>query len=126
MLTVARRRDTALWVKLVGGLLALGLFILIVKWLFITAVILVVPFGAWWVWDRSQQAKARPATVHRSGGADPFRRREAESRAVIDAAGGCGWCGARVAHVDPATGRYVLPVDFHRREIDEEAAFDPY
>jgi hypothetical protein len=41
---------------------------------------------------------------------------EVESRAFIDAAGGCGWCGSRIAHVDTA-GRSILPRDWHRNDI---------
>lgn len=99
----------------VGVLLLIGLAILIVKWLLITAVILAVPFGAWWLWDyRSRRAKRLSAQhaeqqVH-------ARRREIESWAVVDAAGGCGWCGSRIAHRD-SSGTIVMPLDHHWADV---------
>lgn len=38
--------------KALGALLLVGLALLILKWALITAAILVVPFGAWWIHDR--------------------------------------------------------------------------
>jgi hypothetical protein len=52
------------------------------------------------------------------------RRREVESRAVFDAAGGCGWCGQRSMHLD-ARGAVMHPAAFHRSEIEETIATTP-
>ncbi len=39
--------------RFLGWLIVIALSLLVVKWLLITAAVLAVPFGAWWVWDRS-------------------------------------------------------------------------
>lgn len=44
--------------RLIGYLLLAGLAILMIKWALITAAILVVPFGIWWLYDRAT-ARAR-------------------------------------------------------------------
>jgi hypothetical protein len=46
---------------LIGIVLLVGLAILIIKWALITAAILAVPFGVWWVYDHL----AMPAEFHR-------------------------------------------------------------
>ena len=57
VLTVARRRSNGSAAALVVGvLLVIGLVLMMLKWLLITALILVVPFGAWWFYDRAQRA----------------------------------------------------------------------
>jgi ABC-type nickel/cobalt efflux system permease component RcnA len=100
----------------IGLLIVVGLVLLVLKWMLITAAILVVPFSAWWIYDRTTTHRRRRIVERRA--ADAARRRaEVESRAFIDAAGGCGWCGSRIAHVDTA-GRSVLPRDWHRDEIE--------
>lgn len=38
-------------VQLFVGLLLVGLVVLVLKWALITAAILAVPFGFWWLWD---------------------------------------------------------------------------
>lgn len=103
---------------LVGGVLALGLVLLILKWVAITAAILAVPYGIWWVVDRTRRSRAGHA-AGRAAAALAARRAEVESRAVVDAAGGCGWCGSRIAHRDDRTGRLVAPREFHRVDIEE-------
>lgn len=106
---------------LIGVLLLIGLAILIIKWALITAAILAVPFGIWWILDRSKRTRpAREAT--RAAAAVAARRAEVESRAVVDAAGGCGWCGTRIAHRDDRTGRVLLPREFHRDEVEQAIA----
>ncbi|TCK21751.1 hypothetical protein [Pseudonocardia endophytica] len=45
-------------------------------------------------------------------------RREVESLAVVDAAGGCGWCGSRIAHVND-DGHLIPPRYWHTVEIEE-------
>lgn len=101
----------------VGGLLVIGLVVLIVKWVLITAAILAIPFGAWWLWDRAAQDRDRRAAASLAA-----RRREIESRAVMDAAGGCGWCGMPTGHRDHRSGRPVSPRAYHRYEIDQDLA----
>ena len=71
---------------LIVGLLAIGLAILIIKWALITAAILAVPFGIWWAYDHVQQCNAAQQVSAASS-----RRTEIEGRAVVDAAGGCGF-----------------------------------
>ncbi|NMO90688.1 hypothetical protein [Actinomycetospora sp. TBRC 11914] len=102
---------------LIGVLLLVGLAILVIKWALITAAILAVPFGVWWLVDRSRQRRRVDAA-----GAAAARRAEVESRAVVDAAGGCGWCGSRIPHRDDRTGVPVSPRRFHRDEIEETIA----
>ena len=103
---------------LVAVLLVIGLVLLVIKWLLITAAILVVPFGIWWFADRRRTGGARTAHRERAE-ALARRRRDVESRAVVDAGGGCGWCGSRVAHRDFRSGSVVLPRDHHRAEIED-------
>jgi hypothetical protein len=103
--------------QLVGILLLIGLALMIVKWALITVAILAVPFGVWFVYDRVSAARKRAAEQDAVQGAAD-RRREIESLAVVDAAGGCGWCGSRLAHRD-RLGMLVGPADFHRAEIED-------
>jgi hypothetical protein len=118
VLTVARRTSPAGGCgTLVGVLLLVGLAILVIKWALITAAILAVPFGVWWLVDRSRQRRRVEAV-----GAAAARRAEVESRAVVDAAGGCGWCGSRIPHRDDRTGAPVTPRRFHHDEIEETIA----
>lgn len=99
--------------KIIGWLLLIGLILLVVKWLLITAALLAVPFGAWWLWDRHRRSAAQ-----RRADAAAARRREIESRAVVDPFGGCGWCGSRLPHRDDA-GRPASPAAYHRGEIEQ-------
>ncbi|WP_433801094.1 hypothetical protein [Actinomycetospora sp. CA-084318] len=106
----SRRSNSSGLGAVVGVVLLIGLAILIIKWALITAAILAVPFGLWWVYDQVRQR-----TVVN-------RRAEVEGRAVVDAGGGCGWCGSRIAHRDLDTGGLVMPADFHRDEIEATLA----
>jgi ABC-type nickel/cobalt efflux system permease component RcnA len=110
-------RSTQAAAQLVGVLLVIGLVLLILKWMLITAAILVVPFGMWWVWDHGRSRRSAKAVQDRESAAQR-RRAELESRAAVDAAGGCGWCGSRVAHWD-RRGALVSPLDHHRPEIED-------
>lgn len=47
------------------ALLALGVLVLIGKWLLVTAALLVVPFGLWWVVDRAQRRSLAPVAPPR-------------------------------------------------------------
>jgi hypothetical protein len=125
VLTMARRSTPAGGCgTLIGVLLLIGLAILIIKWALITAAILAVPFGVWWVLDRSRRTRPE-REARRAAAASAARRAEVESRAVVDAAGGCGWCGSRIAHRDPRTGQVALPREFHRDEIEQAIAIAP-
>jgi hypothetical protein len=42
--------------RLIGILLVVGLVALVIKWALITAAILVVPFGIWWIHDQRSRA----------------------------------------------------------------------
>ncbi|GAA2888986.1 hypothetical protein GCM10010472_54250 [Pseudonocardia halophobica] len=108
---------------LVALMIVVAVVVTIVKWLLITAAILVVPFGAWFFYDRVSTAKRRTAAERAAANAAE-RRREVESRAVFDAAGGCGWCGQRSMHLD-ARGGVMHPAAFHRAEIEETIAATP-
>jgi hypothetical protein len=44
--------------QVVDWLLVAGLALLVIEWLAITALILAVPFGVWWLVDRSRQPAA--------------------------------------------------------------------
>jgi ABC-type nickel/cobalt efflux system permease component RcnA len=114
---VARRQQGSPAAAVIGGLFVLGLVILVVKWLLITAAILAVPFGLWWVWDRTRLHRAQ-----RDAEAVAARRREVESRAVLDAAGGCGWCGMATGHRDHRTGARVTPRAYHHHEVEQALA----
>ncbi|GAA1306752.1 hypothetical protein [Pseudonocardia xinjiangensis] len=103
--------------RVIGIVLVLGLVLLIIKWALITAAILAVPFGAWWLYDRTATQKRQRAEQQRASAA-ARRRAEVESLASVDAAGGCGWCGSRLAHIGQ-DGRLVLPLDWHRAEIEQ-------
>jgi ABC-type nickel/cobalt efflux system permease component RcnA len=110
-------RSTQAGAQLVGVVLVIGLVLLILKWMLITAAILVVPFGIWWVWDHSRSSRSAKAARDNESAARR-RRVELESRATVDAAGGCGWCGSRIAHWD-GRGTLVSPLDYHRADIEE-------
>lgn len=51
---VLTMRSSSAIAKLIAGILVLGLVLLILKWVLITVAILVVPFGIWWMWDRTR------------------------------------------------------------------------
>ncbi|MDD7942044.1 hypothetical protein PHK61_26870 [Actinomycetospora lutea] len=114
------RRTASPAAVVVAGIVVIGLVILIVKWVLITAAILVIPFGVWWLWDRHTQGLDR-----RRADALVARRHEIESRAVIDTAGCCGWCGMRAGHRDHRTGARVSPRAFHHVEIEQTLAALP-
>jgi hypothetical protein len=100
--------------------LAIGVVVGLVQWLLGAALIVSIPLGAWWLY---RQVKGRdgapPAVTGRPAvTARPTdRRAELESRAVIDAAGRCGWCGSAGLHKDEF-GFPVTPLAYHRAEID--------
>ena len=55
---MARGRTPSTGAQVVGWLLVAGLALLVIKWLAITALILAVPFGIWWLVDRSRHQTA--------------------------------------------------------------------
>jgi hypothetical protein len=101
---------------LVGAVLAIGLVIAYWQWVVLVVLLAVVVFcvvglvgGA----SRRQDEREQRAAEQ--------RRAEIESRAEVDVAGYCGWCGDRAAeHLD--RGRYVAPRLFHADEIEETIA----
>ena len=94
--------------------LAIGVVVGLVQWLLGAALIVSIPLGAWWLY---RQVKARDRAHPAVTGRPADRRAELESRAVIDAAGRCGWCGAASLHKDEF-GFPVTPLAYHRAEID--------
>ncbi|MCD2193373.1 hypothetical protein LQ327_08240 [Actinomycetospora endophytica] len=106
---------------LIGVVLLVGLAILIIKWALITAAILAVPFGLWWILDYSKRTGPE-REARRAAAATALRRSEVASRAVVDVAGGCGWCGARIAHRDVRTGAVVSPREYHHDEVEQAIA----
>ncbi|OLT10921.1 hypothetical protein BJF78_28260 [Pseudonocardia sp. CNS-139] len=100
----------------VGVVLVVGLVLLILKWVLTTVAILAVPFGIWWTCDRLARSRRLRAAEQQALSAQR-RRAEVEALASVDAFGGCGWCGSRLAHVD-RRGRMVMPRDWHRAEIE--------
>lgn len=75
VLTVARSKNNGAsgCAMLIGGLLVIGLILLIIKWAAITAAILAVPFGVWWVYDHRAQARRRQIVLDSSAPVDPAR-----------------------------------------------------
>ena len=94
--------------------LAIGVVVGLVQWLLGAALIVSIPLGAWWLYRQvKDRDRAHPAVTGR-----PADRRAAlEGRAVIDAAGRCGWCGSTSLHKDEF-GFPVTPLAYHRAEID--------
>jgi len=93
--------------------LAIGVVVGLVQWLLGAALIVSIPLGAWWLY---RQVKARDRAHPAVTGRPTDRRAELESRAVIDAAGRCGWCGSASLHKDEF-GFPVTPLAYHRAEI---------
>jgi hypothetical protein len=100
---------------------AIGVVVGLVQWLLGVAVIVAIPVGAWWLYkrvsDRRVTSTSAPATKAVGAGRTDDRRTELESRAVLDAAGRCGWCGSATLHKDEF-GFPTTPLVFHRAEID--------
>jgi hypothetical protein len=103
--------------------IAIGVVVGLVQWLLGVAVIVAIPVGAWWLYkrvsDRKTTSVSAPAPAPKAVGAGRTgdRRTELESRAVLDAAGRCGWCGSATLHKDEF-GFPTTPLVFHRAEID--------
>ncbi len=102
--------------------IAIGIVVGLVQWLLGIAVIIAIPVGAWWVYKRVSGRSSAPAVTAAppalGGPARPGdRRSELEGRAVLDAAGRCGWCGSATLHKDEF-GFPVTPLQFHRAEIE--------
>ena len=94
--------------------IAIGIVVGFVQTFLGLALIVSIPLGAWWLYRQVKaRDRARPALP--AGRTD--RRAELESRAVLDAAGRCGWCGSPSLHKDEF-GFPVTPLAYHRAEID--------
>ena len=108
-----------LWVAQIVGVLvlagiAVGVVVGLVQTFLGVALIVSIPLGAWWLYRRVKaRDRARPSLP--AGRTD--RRAQLESRAVLDAAGRCGWCGSADLHRDDH-GFPVTPLTYHRAEID--------
>ena len=100
----------------IGAVLVIGVALLILKWVLTTVAVLAVPFGVWWMHDRVTNRRKQRAAQQRTDAAQR-RRAQIEALAAVDVAGGCGWCGSRLAHIDRHR-RIVLPRDWHRAEIE--------
>ena len=99
--------------------LAIGLLAGLVNALIGLLVIVAVGAGTWWLVKRvAGQGGKTAVTGPGPNTARPTdRRAELEDRAVLDASGRCGWCGATTLHKDEF-GFPVTPLAFHRAEID--------
>ena len=108
-----------LWVAQIVGVLvlagiAVGIVVGFVQTFLGLALIVSIPLGAWWLYRQVKaRDRARPALP--PGRTD--RRAQLESRAVLDPAGRCGWCGSTALHKDDH-GFPVTPLTYHRAEID--------
>lgn len=97
--------------------LAIGLIAGLLNALIGLVVIVAIGAGTWWLVKRVA-GRGGKAAVTGPGAARPTdRRAELEGRAVLDASGRCGWCGATTLHKDEF-GFPVTPLAFHRAEID--------
>ena len=92
--------------------IAAGVVVGFLQWLLGVALIVAIPGGAWWVYRQVSDRRRKPMTARATD-----RRSELESRAVLDAAGRCGWCGSPSLHKDDF-GFPVTPLAHHRAEID--------
>jgi len=118
--------------QVVGVLVLAGLAIgIVVGFLqMILGIVLVVAVAAGGVWLYRQVSRRGRATPVGGAPAVPTngalgagvtdRRRELESRAVLDAAGRCGWCGEPGLHKDEF-GFPTTPLRYHRAEIDAQS-----
>jgi hypothetical protein len=112
--------------QIVGVLVLAGIAISVVvglvQWVLGIAVIVAIPVGGYLLYKKLSGPRApkpvAPAprvTALTKGAGD--RRSELESRAVMDASGRCGWCGAAELHKDEY-GFPTTPLRYHRAEID--------
>ena len=92
--------------------IAVGVVVGLAQWLLGVALFIAVGAGAWWLVRQVSDRRPRPAV-----GPAADRRTELENRAVLDAAGRCGWCGSSTLHKDDF-GFPVTPLTYHRAEID--------
>lgn len=105
--------------------IAVGIVVGILQWVLAAAVIVAIPLGAWWIYKQVSARRADPAVSPGRARALPAggkgspeqRRRELESRAVVDPAGRCGWCGSPTLHKDEF-GFPTTPLTYHRADID--------
>jgi len=98
--------------------IAIGIVVGLVQTVLGLALIVSIPLGAWWLYRQVKaRDRARPALPAGRTDRRTDRRAELESRAVLDAAGRCGWCGSSTLHKDDH-GFPVTPLTYHRAEID--------
>lgn len=112
--------------QIVGVLVLAGIAISVVvglvQWVLGIAAIIAIPVGGYLLYKKLSGPKTPPPVVAApkakaltKGTGD--RRSELESRAVLDASGHCGWCGAAELHKDEY-GFPTTPLRYHRAEID--------
>jgi hypothetical protein len=114
--------------QVVGVLVLAGIAISVVagllQWIVGLAILVAIPVGGYWIYKRVSGPTKPPAPVVPAPKAKPAltggpmdRKAQLESRAVIDASGRCGWCGATELHKDQY-GFPTTPLQYHRAEID--------
>ncbi|WP_433505354.1 hypothetical protein ACQP04_01865 [Pseudonocardia halophobica] len=113
--------------QIVGVLVLAGIAISVavglVQWILGIALIVAIPVGAYWIYKQVKARRQPPALAAGApvtlgpGSRATDRRAELEGRAVIDAAGRCGWCGSATLHKDEF-GFPTTPLKYHRAEID--------
>jgi hypothetical protein len=97
--------------------LAIGLIAGLLNALIGLVVIVAIGAGTWWLVKRVASRDGKAAIAGPEATRPTDRRAELEDRAVLDASGRCGWCGATSLHKDEF-GFPVTPLAFHRAEID--------
>jgi hypothetical protein len=97
--------------------LAIGLIAGLLNALIGIVVIVAIGAGTWWLVKRVAARDGKAAIAGPEAARPTDRRGELEGRAVLDASGRCGWCGATSLHKDEF-GFPVTPLAFHRAEID--------
>ncbi len=102
--------------QIVGVLVLAGIAVSVVvgllQWVVGAALLVSIPLGALWLYLQVKERDRRAVAARPTD-----RRSELESRAVLDAAGRCGWCGSSALHKDEF-GFPVTPLAYHRAEID--------
>ncbi|MHA6793596.1 hypothetical protein ACVGVM_08785 [Pseudonocardia bannensis] len=108
--------------------IAVGFVVGLVQWVLAAAVIVAIPLGGWWLYrqmsGRNPKPAVRPGGSKTVAGPSGDRRSELEGRAVLDAAGRCGWCGSATLHKDEF-GFPTTPLAHHRAEIDAMLGLRP-
>ncbi|MFC5064767.1 hypothetical protein [Actinomycetospora atypica] len=86
--------------------------------LIVTVIVVAVAWGLLARYNAEQEEKRAEAAKAAAAAKAAEVRSEIESRASIDAVGGCGWCGYPESHRG-ATGHPVHPRDWHALDVEE-------